>query len=140
MIKLQPFKYYISKCYSQRQPISRFVGALFSKSVGLKNSGFYFKGRVFTNFIATCHIYSLCYYCSVCNTNEIGDRIHTTIIDNAEADVPYSYEAKDNTIKIKVYLKQGNWSRWVQQVYYLDKGNNIDIIITGNTLVGNYEP
>ena len=72
--------------------------------------------------------------------NEIGDRIHTTIIDNAEADVPYSYEAKDNTIKIKVYLKQGNWSRWVQQVYYLDKGNNIDIIITGNTLVGNYEP
>ena len=33
-----------------------------------------------------------------------------------------------------------NWSRWVQQVYYLDKGNNIDIIITGNTLVGNYEP
>ncbi len=42
--------------------------------------------------------------------NEIGDRIHTTIIDNAEANVPYSFAAKDNTIKIKVYLKQGDWS------------------------------
>ena len=72
--------------------------------------------------------------------NIVGDRIHTTIIDNAEANVPYSFIAKDNTVKIKVYLKHTHWNKWVQQIYYLNEGKNIDIIITGDTIIGNYEP
>ncbi|MDD4500284.1 MAG: hypothetical protein EOL95_12185 [Bacteroidia bacterium] len=72
--------------------------------------------------------------------NLIGDRIHTTIIDNAEENVPYSYAAQDDAVKIKVYLKVGDWYRWVQQVYYLEEGENINIVITGDTIVGNSEP
>lgn len=70
------------------------------------------------------------------NTNEI---IHTKTIDNAEKNVAYSYAAQDNTVKIKVYLTDFK-HHWVQQVYYLEDSENIDIAITGETIVGNYEP
>lgn len=88
----------------------------------------------------TFSIYASGYKVYLSEHNAIDDPIYTTIIDNAEANVPYSYEAKENTVKIKVYLRDGDWNKWVQQVYYLDEGNNIDIIITGNTIVGNFEP
>lgn len=71
--------------------------------------------------------------------NNINDPIHTTTIDNAEQNVPYSYAAQDNTVKIKVYIC-GDSYNWVQQVYYLEDGENIDIAISGNTIVGNHEP
>ncbi len=72
--------------------------------------------------------------------NIIGDRIHTTIIDNAEKNVAYSYAAQSRTRKIKVQLIKADSHDWVQQVYYLDEGENIDIVITANTLVGSNEP
>jgi len=72
--------------------------------------------------------------------NEIGEMIHSNIINNAEKEVPYSYAAQDSAVKVKVRLNYltANW--WVQQVYYLDEGENIDIAIIGSTLVGDYEP
>jgi hypothetical protein len=72
--------------------------------------------------------------------NEIGEMIHSNIIDNAEKDVPYTYAAQDNAVKIKVRLNYLTAYWWVQQVYYLDEGENIDIAIIGSTLVGDYEP
>lgn len=31
-------------------------------------------------------------------------------------------------------------NKWVQQVFYLNKGGNIDITITGETMIGTQEP
>ena len=70
----------------------------------------------------------------------IGDRIHNTILFNAEKNVPYSYAAKSRARKVKVQLTRFDSQEWVQQVYYLEEGENIDIEITPTTLVGKIEP
>lgn len=48
------------------------------------------------------------------------------------------------TEKVKVYVKMEGGSqttiRWVQQVYYLQKGKNIDITVNGETIIGTKEP
>ena len=72
--------------------------------------------------------------------NFIDDRIYTTIINKAEKDVAYSYAAQNRTKKIKVQLIKGDSHDWVQQVYYLNEGENIDIEISPNTLVGPNQP
>ena len=60
----------------------------------------------------------------------------------------YEFTANDRSEKVKVYMKvklqmgssTSNWNRWVQQVYYLESGKNIDIVINGETIVGTSEP
>lgn len=48
------------------------------------------------------------------------------------------YTADEAAVKVKLYIEELN--RWVQQVYYLEKGGHIDIIINGNTIVGPQKP
>ncbi len=72
--------------------------------------------------------------------NEISERIYNYTINNPEKDVPYTYTAQDNAVKVKVYLSYLGFNRWVQQVYYLVEGENFDIVLTDNTIVGNFEP
>ena len=52
----------------------------------------------------------------------------------------YIFIANENSELVKIYLKWGSTSRWVQQVYYLNKGKNTDIVIDGHTIVGTIEP
>ena len=56
----------------------------------------------------------------------------------------YVFTANNRTELIKVYLslktQSSSLNRWVQQVYYVEKGKNIDISIDGHTLVGPSEP
>ena len=48
------------------------------------------------------------------------------------------FTAVENAVKVKLYIDELN--RWVQQVFYLKEGGNIEIIITGKTIVGRQEP
>lgn len=54
------------------------------------------------------------------------------------------FTANEKTEKVKVYVKMEGGSqttiRWVQQVYYLQKGKNIDITVNGETIIGTKEP
>ncbi|MBQ3709146.1 MAG: hypothetical protein II887_00415 [Bacteroidales bacterium] len=57
----------------------------------------------------------------------------------------YVFTANERSELIKIYIsvKFQNGSplySWVQQVYYLKEGGNVDISIDGNTLVGPSEP
>ena len=49
------------------------------------------------------------------------------------------FTANEKTEKVKVYVKMEGGSqttiRWVQQVYYLQKGKNIDITVNGETII-----
>lgn len=57
-----------------------------------------------------------------------------------------TFTANSNAVKVKIYVdvrfkstyKQPK--KWVQQVYYLEKGGNTNIRIDNNTLMGLYEP
>lgn len=54
------------------------------------------------------------------------------------------YTAAENSEKVKIQISwesnNTEYNRWVNQVYYLEKGENIDIFIDGNTIVGKQEP
>ena len=54
------------------------------------------------------------------------------------------FTANEKTEKVKVYVKMEGGSqttiRWVQKVYYLQKGKNIDITVNGETIIGTKEP
>ena len=60
----------------------------------------------------------------------------------------YLFTANSRTELVKVYLSlkfqsgssTSSLNRWVQQVYYVEHGKNIDIEIDGQTLVGPSEP
>lgn len=57
-----------------------------------------------------------------------------------------TYSANERTEKVKIAWVASvpstgqSATRWVQQVFYLDKGSNTIIKITGNTTVGTTEP
>ena len=68
-----------------------------------------------------------------CDDN--GDKIKNNSIE-CEKGYRRTFTASQNAEKIKVYLN----SRWVQQVYPLNKGGNITIEINGSTIIGNEEP
>jgi hypothetical protein len=52
----------------------------------------------------------------------------------------YMFIANEKSELVKIYIKWGSSYRWVQQVYYLKKGKNTDIVIDGETIVGPAEP
>lgn len=55
-----------------------------------------------------------------------------------------AFTANEKTEKVKVYVKMDNGIKpsynWVQQVFYLEKGKNTDIEVTGKTMLGTKEP
>ncbi len=51
-----------------------------------------------------------------------------------------TFTANEKAEKVKIYLELGSSSRWVQQVFYLEKGGNTEIVIDGQTKIGNKEP
>ena len=69
-----------------------------------------------------------------------GDKIGNHRVDNITKNGSYKFTASEKAEKIKIYFKIGSSPRWVQQVYFLKSGNNVDIEITDNTIVGSKEP
>ena len=77
-----------------------------------------------------------------------GSRIANNSIDFPSKGHGYTFTANDRSEKIKVYLKlkfqsgyqTTDFNRWVQLVYYLEKGKDVTIQIDGSTLVGPSEP
>lgn len=56
----------------------------------------------------------------------------------------YNFTANNRAELVKVYLSlkinSSSLNRWVQQVYYLEKGKDVQISIDGHTLIGPTEP
>lgn len=77
-----------------------------------------------------------------------GSRVANNSIDAPRQGETYEFEANSRAEKVKVYINAKyqvgssteNWNRWVQQVYYLEEGKNINIVVTGETIVGTSEP
>lgn len=73
-----------------------------------------------------------------------GNCVANNSLESPTCGKAYVFTANDRTELVKVYLslkiQSVSLNRWVQQVYYLDKGKNVDISIDGHTLIGPSEP
>lgn len=79
--------------------------------------------------------------------NDTGEKIATNSISEAKKGTKKTFTASSRATKVKVYIKMYSSNsaitpayRWVQNVFYLENGKNIDINLTNNTIIGNYEP
>lgn len=79
--------------------------------------------------------------------NETGESVATNSLSKVKNGTKQTFTASSRTTKVKIYIKMysSNSSsaavyRWVQNVFYLENGKNTDIILTNNTIIGNYEP
>lgn len=73
-----------------------------------------------------------------------GHKINSQSINNCEVGKTYTFTAVPQASKLKVYVTYSVFfeekSKWVQQVYLLDKKATTSIILDGDTLLGNKEP
>ena len=76
--------------------------------------------------------------------NELGEKIAQNHFNRCRKGYYHGYIANKNSLKVKVYLETTNGSKsdanWVQQVFYLEKGNRIEITVTGESRIGKTEP
>ena len=73
-----------------------------------------------------------------------GSKVHTEMLDWPEKGKKYVYTASEHSekVKVKIQAKIGStdYIKWIQQVFYLEEGKNIDITLEGTTVVGGKEP
>ena len=69
-----------------------------------------------------------------------GDKIGNKDVGYITKNGSYKFTASEKAEKVKVYFEIGGSPRWIQQVYYLKAGGNIDIEVKDNTIVGRNEP
>ena len=50
------------------------------------------------------------------------------------------FKANKNSVKVKVRMIAGDYQRWIQNIFYIDIGGNIDIEAHNKTVVGQSEP
>ena len=79
--------------------------------------------------------------------NEEGEKVANNSISPALYGQSKTFTANSRSVKVKIHVKiyAENSSvtpryRWVQQVFYLEEGRNIDILLEDTTTVGNSEP
>lgn len=76
--------------------------------------------------------------------NEIGEKIAQNHIAYCTNDSSQGFIANKNSLKVKVYIVMATNSKkdanWVQQVYYLEKGQMTNITVMGQTRIGKEEP
>ena len=76
--------------------------------------------------------------------NDLGETIQNYPMKDAQYGDTKEFIAHDNTTKVKVYVKVSSGvvtsTRLVQQVFYLKKNGNTDILLTNETIVGSEEP
>lgn len=87
---------------------------------------------------------SVTFTVSLLEYNNQDEKVNTSSFEAYEGLVS-KITATENAEKVKVYIKmEGKYGsptyRWVQQVYYLNKGGNKEITITESTLLGSDEP
>lgn len=75
-----------------------------------------------------------------------NDRLQVNRFNMTSSSMTKKYTANSRTEKVKIAFNASNpstgqtASRWVQQVFYLDKGTNTNISITGSSPTGTTEP
>ncbi len=76
--------------------------------------------------------------------NDKDETIHQSHMNNVRLGSTRKFTAKGNSQKLKVYIETSSESQstffWVQQIYYLEPGGNINIDITDDIRVGKVEP
>lgn len=76
--------------------------------------------------------------------NASGEKIGQNHLKNCKYGTSEQFTASQDSEKIKVYMVSEyngqSFPAWIQQVYYLNKGNNLNIDITGEIRIGNNEP
>lgn len=75
---------------------------------------------------------------SVCEYSKNNERIHIQTLNNPQQGKTYHFTAKTQTERVKLKVEVYGSSEWVQEVFYLD--DITEIVINGETLVGNKEP
>ena len=80
----------------------------------------------------------------LCEYDASGSKVNTNKLDWPTTGQPYVYTANEHAEKIKVRIQaqmgSSSFNRWIQQVFYLEEGENIDITLEGSTIVGSSEP
>lgn len=76
--------------------------------------------------------------------NDKDERVAQKHVKDCRKGHVETFTASSNSQKVKIYMTNTKGSqsiyRWVQQVYYLEKGKNVSIVVTGETRVGTTEP
>lgn len=78
--------------------------------------------------------------------NEAGEKTGNHTITMATTGKSETYTANERSVKVKLYFKmytdKSSYTehKWVQQVFYLEKGKTIEVALMDSSLVGNKEP
>ena len=79
--------------------------------------------------------------------NEDGEKVANNSIDRAVSGQAKTFTANPRAVKVKLYIKMYSDAAgvsaqylWVQQVFYLEEGKNIEIKVEDHTKVGKTEP
>ena len=78
--------------------------------------------------------------------NEAGEKTGNHTITMATTGKSETYTANERSVKVKLYFKmytdKSSYTehKWVQQVFYLEKGKAIEVALMDSSLVGNKEP
>lgn len=78
--------------------------------------------------------------------NDAGEKTGNQSITMATTGKSETYTANERSVKVKLYLKMytdiNSYTeyKWVQQVFYLEKGKTIEVALSDHSLVGNKEP
>ena len=87
-------------------------------------------------------------YVMLFECDQEGSKIKNNKIEPIEKGKEYTFTADPHAAKVKVYYKHkpmygsygGSTIGWIQQVFYLKKGKNVKITITGESVIGSNEP
>ncbi|MCK9320040.1 hypothetical protein [Methanoculleus sp.] len=75
---------------------------------------------------------------------ENGDVIKSYNIDRAITGKVYSYTAQKMTVKVKIFLDMTygtrEYHKWINQVFYLTKGDNTNIELNPDTILSTDKP
>lgn len=76
--------------------------------------------------------------------NSQGEVVKQNAVNNCKQGFQRQYTANANAQKVKVYIEVTNGTKsvynWVQQVYYLEKGKNVAVDVTGSVRIAPTEP
>lgn len=74
--------------------------------------------------------------------DDYGSKLTSHVEYNVGGGDIITYTAVPEATKVKIYIEIEDiqMAKWVQQVYLLEKGETIRIVINGDTIVGNNEP
>ena len=79
--------------------------------------------------------------------NDAGEKVANNALNKAVKGSTKTFTANSRAVKVKLYIKMYSDNSaapaqyyWVQQVFYLEEGKNIEIKVEDHTKVGKTEP